>query len=423
VLPFRNLLFTLTLASLTLTSAAAQSPTAPTPTPSAPPTIGTVKVKPYKITPDSVNRLNVAWKAALSQNKYGLDIWEILSAGHALSNTWTLSPDSKSRLDALLGQRGYDAFQMSFAFRTKNEPQAPIKGDGLDPSETDIRNGEIRIIMTGWKGDRPDEIAKLYVAPGKVLSPSQAAVLTDERFNNQKRIYNIGIVYNYNKRSNLIGCNVLVFNGLNAAQLAFAAHDRGDIWMTRQKRQDALLARPNKGLTLSKLQNIPPGFTDDYIVLENSADAVLLGENAVVLFNVANVALSGNLTAQSNGASVPELQPATSPTPLPTSAPEENSVITARVRQQFAALQSGNIDRHQYAKIASDELTDAKVSDLSILLKPFGQPTAVYYRGKREGGEDVTEYYYSFDFDQGTLAVALALDGADKISGLAIDPE
>lgn len=360
----------------------------------------------------------------MSTNKYGSDVWAILSADRAVSNTWTLSADAKSKLDALLSQRGYDGFQMSFAFRTKNEPGAPIKADGSDPSATDVRNGEIRIIMTGWKGGRPDEIAKLYVAPASVLSSSQAAVLMDERFNNQKHIYNIGIVYNYDKTSNVIGCNVLVYNILDSAQLAFEARDRRDIWMTRQKRQNVLLARPNKGLTLAKYQNIPPGFTDDYIVLENSADAPLLGENAVVLFNIANIALSrGDLAAQAAGGPAPVLRPATSPTSAPTAAPEENSAITARVRHEFEALQSGTIDRSHYTSVANAELTDIALTDLSKLFGPYGQPTAVYYRGKKAEGPGAFDYYYTFDFDEGTLAITLALDATNKIGGLAVGPE
>jgi len=417
----RVLLSALTLAPLLFATAAAEPPT---PAPSEPPTIGTVTVKPYKITPDSVNRLNAAWKTALAPNKYGSAIWDILSADQELSKTWRLSPNSKSRLDALLGERGYDGLQMSFAVRTRSEPNAPVKGDGSDPVQTDIPKGQIRIIMTGWKGGRPDEIAKLYVAPDRVLSSRQAAVLMDERFNNQKHIYNIGIVYNYNKTSNVIGCNVLVYNGLDSAQLAFEARDRRDTWLTRQKRQTVLLARPNKGLTLSKLQNIPPGFTDDYIVLENSADSLLLGENAVVLFNIANIALSGGtLTAQGTGASAPALKPATAPTPVPTAAPEENSTITARARREFAALQNGTIDRSQYAKVANDELTDALLSDLSKLLKPYGAPTAVYYRGKKTAAQGSADYYYTFDFDEGTLALTFGLDGYDKIAGVAVGPE
>lgn len=254
-----------------------------------------MKAKSFGITSDSVNRLNIVWKASLAKNKYASDIWNALSTDPDLPKTWRLSPDAKSRMDALLAERGYDGLQFSFTLRTRNEPNGPMDQNGIDPREPDLGKGEIRIIMTGWKGSHPNEIARLYVTPDRVLSSAQNALLMDERYINQKHILNIGIVYNYNLTSNIIGCNVLIYNRLDPTQMAFEANNRDDIRMTRQKRVDILMQRPNKGLIVSKYQNIPPGFTDDYIVLENSADSALLGENAIVLFNIANM-INASLT-------------------------------------------------------------------------------------------------------------------------------
>ena len=285
--------------------ASAQSRGGPSPSPSASefPTIGTVRATAPRISPNSVNRLNILWKAAIAKNTYATSIWDVLTSDLDLASSWTLGAESKSKLDALLGEKGYDGLQVSLTLRTKTEPNGPVQfgsessaGGDLHSqtvgalSSEGIPSGQIQVMMTGWKGrEHPEEIAKFYVAPERVLSKSQNQILMDERFNNDKRILNIGIVYTYDRTGKAIGCNVLVYNYVSATQVAFLAHDRADMTVTREKRISALLQKPNKGFVLSKFQNIPPGFSDDYIVLECSADSGALGENAVALFNLQNL--------------------------------------------------------------------------------------------------------------------------------------
>ena len=328
----------------------------PTPAPGAaataspPPTIGVVKVKAYDITPDSVARLNIVWTNLLAKNsKFGAEIWNALISDAGLGRSWTLSAESKSKIDALLREKSYDAMTISFALRTRAEPNGPVDGTGGQGSVVDPNTGvrgnsvpagavsdplgqnqakgayasaELRIIMTGWKRGVPEEIARLSMSPDQILSAPQSKILTDERWKNDKGIVDIGIVYTYDRSGKAIACNVLILNEMTWTQLSFQAGNRDDTLMTREKRVAVLLAKPNKGLVLSKYQNIPPGFTDDYIVLEPSADSVLLGANSVVLFNLQNlINASRGARDLDPGIGVPPEGASPSPSPTPTPQP------------------------------------------------------------------------------------------------------
>jgi hypothetical protein len=115
-------------------------------------------------------------------------------------------------------------------------------------------------------------------------------------------------------------------------------------------------------------------------------------------------------------------KPAATPTPIPTAAPNEDPAITVRARVEFAALQTGKIDRSHYAKAAADALTDAVVASLSKELKPYGDARTFLYRGKAVD-KDGTNYYYTVMCDKGNLALSLAIDAHDKIAGLSAGPE
>jgi hypothetical protein len=134
------------------------------------------------------------------------------------------------------------------------------------------------------------------------------------------------------------------------------------------------------------------------------------------------VALAGGFIALPGGLSA-AVKPIATPTPTPTNAPGEVAAMTARVKAEFLALQSGKIDRTHYAKIANDALSEATLADLSKQLKTYGAVRTTYYRGKKVTGPNATDYFYTMDCEKGMLAVTFGLDASDKIAGLSVGPE
>jgi hypothetical protein len=109
---------------------------------------------------------------------------------------------------------------------------------------------------------------------------------------------------------------------------------------------------------------------------------------------------------------------AAAPQALPTAAPDEDAVISARARAEFLSLQQGKIDRTHYSKTASDALTDAMLAQVAPQLKATGDIKGMIYRGKMVATNKDTIYQYTLVLTNLTATLTFTLTPDDKIDGL-----
>ncbi len=105
------------------------------------------------------------------------------------------------------------------------------------------------------------------------------------------------------------------------------------------------------------------------------------------------------------------------PAPLATEEPG----ITARAKDWFSRIQTGNLDRTQLTAQASAAFTDAVVKNVAAQIAPLGAPAAFTFVDKKTIGDN-TAYTYKLTFASTALYYIFVLDIAGRISGLRLVP-
>ena len=110
------------------------------------------------------------------------------------------------------------------------------------------------------------------------------------------------------------------------------------------------------------------------------------------------------------------------PTSAPSAGPAaEDPVVTAAVRKQYFAWQSGTLDRAAYSDEANKQFAPGLVSQISSQLQQLGDPTVFIFLGRKTQGE-YRIYSYEVDTPKAKLRMAYALDAAGKIAGIQFAP-
>jgi hypothetical protein len=144
--------------------------------------------------------------------------------------------------------------------------------------------------------------------------------------------------------------------------------------------------------------------------------------------NIHRIVLSLALAAAAGGTALAGVAPTAGPqaSAAPAAAatnapPAEDPAVTAEAKAQYAAWETGKIDRSKYSADASKQLTDAMVTDVSGKLAPFGDPKSFTFLDKSVLNGNAV-YTYGVETPKGKLQMLLALDGAGKISGIFFRP-
>ena len=120
--------------------------------------------------------------------------------------------------------------------------------------------------------------------------------------------------------------------------------------------------------------------------------------------------------------SVPTATPAASPSAQPAATTNgESAAIRDRVKAEFAAWQSGKIDRTGYSAEALAAFTDATVANVSTQLKTLGAPAQFKFQNATTDRGD-TIVVYRVECAKGDLRMVLVLNTENKIDGIAFRP-
>ncbi len=137
---------------------------------------------------------------------------------------------------------------------------------------------------------------------------------------------------------------------------------------------------------------------------------------------LATLALPVAAPAQPTPSAAPSAAPSASPaTAPPAPVPTEEPGITARAKDWFSRIQSGNLDRTQLTAQANAAFTDAVVKNVAGQIAPLGTPTAFTFVDKRAIGDN-TAYTYKLSFGSTALYYIFVLDIAGRVSGLRLVP-
>jgi hypothetical protein len=112
-----------------------------------------------------------------------------------------------------------------------------------------------------------------------------------------------------------------------------------------------------------------------------------------------------------------------SPSPSPSaSSPPENTLVTARVRDEFDAWQRGRIDRKNYSPYAGGTYIDAFVAQVQPDLAAAGAVVSLQYRTASLLLGDVV-YRYDVVCSTGVFSVLYSLDPQGKTDGIEFTPQ
>jgi hypothetical protein len=104
-----------------------------------------------------------------------------------------------------------------------------------------------------------------------------------------------------------------------------------------------------------------------------------------------------------------------------TSGAGEQPAITAGLKKQILALQSGKIDRADYNARMNAALTPQLLAQASGELKAYGPPKSLSLFSQFTKDDD-RAYLYRVETAKGTLHFTYVLDASGKISGLYFKP-
>ena len=107
--------------------------------------------------------------------------------------------------------------------------------------------------------------------------------------------------------------------------------------------------------------------------------------------------------------------------PAAGAAPGENPAVTARAREWFHRLQTGEIDRSQLTPEMRRGLTADTVATVQARLKAMGTLRGFTYAGFEVRGDN-TAYYYHLTFPSTELRFVFVLEKGGKVSGLWLRP-
>jgi hypothetical protein len=119
------------------------------------------------------------------------------------------------------------------------------------------------------------------------------------------------------------------------------------------------------------------------------------------------------LTFTETAGAAPEASPAGGPVPLPVA----DSAITAKAKEWFHRLQTGEIDRSQLDAQVNLQLTDALIRQETAALTALGDPTSfVYVRTYPLAG--ALEYDFMLQFKAARVVELISFNSGGKIAGL-----
>src|SRR5690349_8376677 len=111
----------------------------------------------------------------------------------------------------------------------------------------------------------------------------------------------------------------------------------------------------------------------------------------------------------------PEVLPASGPASLPVA----DSAITAKAKEWFHRLQTGQIDRSQLDAQVNTQLTDAMIRQQTVALTPLGDPTSFTYV-RTYPLSDALEYDFMLQFKAARVIELISFDSGGKIAGLGL---
>lgn len=116
-------------------------------------------------------------------------------------------------------------------------------------------------------------------------------------------------------------------------------------------------------------------------------------------------------------AAAPEASPSDGTVALPVA----DSQITAKAKEWFHRLQTGEIDRSQLDAGVNSQLTDRMVHQETEALTPLGDPISfAFVRTYPIGG--VLEYDFMLRFKAARVIELISFDADGKIAGLGFEP-
>jgi hypothetical protein len=104
-----------------------------------------------------------------------------------------------------------------------------------------------------------------------------------------------------------------------------------------------------------------------------------------------------------------------------TSPPTADSQVTAKAREWFHRLQSGEIDRSQLDAQVNSQLTDGLIRQEADALTPLGDPSSFVYL-RTYPMVQALEYDFLLQFKTAQLVELISFDPGGKIEGLAFEP-
>ena len=108
--------------------------------------------------------------------------------------------------------------------------------------------------------------------------------------------------------------------------------------------------------------------------------------------------------------------PSPTPSPTPTPGPEDPA-ITAVVRHEFVAWQTGSVDKAHYGPEAQEKLTDDTLSNMSKALASYGALTKAVWLGGFPvvgGPAGVSGYTYRMDCTNAPIYVQMLIEEPSK---------
>jgi opacity protein-like surface antigen len=109
------------------------------------------------------------------------------------------------------------------------------------------------------------------------------------------------------------------------------------------------------------------------------------------------------------------------PSDGPVSLPIADSHITAKAKEWFHRLQTGEIDRSQLDAQVNSQLTADVIRDETKALTSLGDPTSFDYVRTYPLGRAL-EYDFMLQFKAGRVVELISFDADGKIAGLGFEP-
>ena len=113
--------------------------------------------------------------------------------------------------------------------------------------------------------------------------------------------------------------------------------------------------------------------------------------------------------------------PLVEPSGEPLALPIANARITAKAKEWFRRLQTGEIDRSQLDARLNAQLTDDIVQRETKALTPLGDPASFVFV-RTYALDEALEYDFLLQFKAARLVELISFDPTGKIAGLGLEP-